>query len=29
MITDPMPGRYGRTYVRFTNFSPRTGHEKV
>jgi hypothetical protein len=28
MTTDPMPGRYGRTYVRFTNFSPRTGHGK-
>ena len=28
MTTNPMPGRYGRTYVRFTNFSPRTRHEK-
>jgi hypothetical protein len=28
MTIDPMLGRFERNYVRFTNFSPRTGHEK-
>jgi hypothetical protein len=28
MTTNTIPGRYGRKYVRFTNFSPRARHEK-
>jgi hypothetical protein len=28
MTTNTILGRYGRKYVRFTNFSPRARHEK-